>query len=59
MKSLLGKRKLKFVIKIKKKNMCEKAMILGFTHPEVVKYSQELDLLLNIKGDFKKISSRY
>lgn len=29
-------------------------MTLGFTHPEVVKYSQVLDLLLNNKRDFKK-----
>ncbi|WP_333474061.1 aspartyl-phosphate phosphatase Spo0E family protein [Psychrobacillus psychrodurans] len=45
---------MKFVIKIKKKVMSEKAMTLGFTHPEVVKYSQVLDLLLNNKRDFKK-----
>jgi stage 0 sporulation regulatory protein len=47
MKSLLGKRKLRFVIDIKRKVMCTKAKRLGFTHPKVVKCSQELDVLLN------------
>ncbi|WP_277584273.1 aspartyl-phosphate phosphatase Spo0E family protein [Psychrobacillus antarcticus] len=47
MKSLLGKRKLKFVIEIKRKVMYTKAKRLGLTHPDVVKCSKELDVLLN------------
>lgn len=47
MKSLVSKKKLEFIIEIKRKVMCKKAIILGFTHPEVVKCSQELDVLLN------------
>lgn len=49
MKSLVSKKKLEFIIEIKRKVMCKKAIILGFTHPEVVKCSQELDALLNIR----------
>jgi len=47
MKILLGKRILKFVIEIKRKVMYTKAQRLGLTHPEVVKCSQKLDVLLN------------
>ena len=47
MKSLLIKRKLKLVIEIKRKDMYTQAKRLGLTHPEVVKCSQELDVLLN------------
>ena len=47
MKSLLIKRKLKLVIEIKRKDMYTKAKQLGLTHPEVVKCSKELDVLLN------------
>ncbi|MCZ8539657.1 aspartyl-phosphate phosphatase Spo0E family protein [Psychrobacillus psychrodurans] len=49
MKSLVSKKKLEFIIEIKRKVMCKKAIFLGFTHPEVVKCSQELDVLLNIR----------
>ena len=47
MKSLLIKRKLKLVIEIKRKDMYTKAKQLGLIHPEVVKCSEELDILLN------------
>lgn len=47
MKSVLYKTMLRYAIEIKRKNMYKKAMALGFTHPEVVNYSQELDILLN------------
>ena len=46
-KSLLCKKSLKFVIEIKRKDMYNKAKNLGFTNPQVVTCSQELDLLLN------------
>ena len=45
--SLLFKKMLKLQIEIKRKDMYKKAKSLGFTHPLVVKCSQELDLLLN------------
>jgi len=45
--SLLWKHILKFEIEIKRKIMYKKAKDLGFTHPQVVHYSQELDDLLN------------
>ena len=47
MKSFLLKNILKLRIEIKRKNMYKKAKELGFTHPQVVNCSQELDLLLN------------
>lgn len=34
-------------IELKRKSMYKKANLLGFTHPDVVNFSQELDLLLN------------
>lgn len=43
----LYKKVLKVVIEIKRKDMYRKAQELGFTHPEVVNCSQELDQLLN------------
>lgn len=46
-KNVVYKNVLKFVIEMKRKNMYKKALNLGFTHPEVVSYSQELDVLLN------------
>ena len=47
MKSFLLKNILKLRIEIKRKNMYKKAKELGFTHPQVVNCSQELDELLN------------
>ncbi|MEK4229646.1 aspartyl-phosphate phosphatase Spo0E family protein [Solibacillus sp. FSL H8-0538] len=47
MLSLLRKKVLKFLIEFKRKVMYKKAKDLGYTHPEVVNYSQELDELLN------------
>lgn len=47
MKNLLYKKILKLVIEVKRKVMYKKAKDLGFTHPIVVNYSQELDVLLN------------
>lgn len=47
MLSFFYKKVLKIEIEIKRKNMYKKAHDLGFTHPEVVNYSQELDQLLN------------
>lgn len=47
MKSLLLKIILKLRIETKRKHMYKKANDLGFTHPEVVNCSQELDELLN------------
>ena len=38
---------LALIISEKKLNMYKKAQLLGFTHPEVVAYSQELDDLIN------------
>ena len=38
---------LKLRIEIKRENMYKKAKDLGFTHPQVVNCSQELDVLLN------------
>lgn len=43
----LYKKVLKVFIEIKRKDMYRKAQELGFTHPEVVNCSQELDQLLN------------
>lgn len=43
----LYKKVLKLVIEMKRKDMYKKALDLGFTHPEVVNCSQELDKLLN------------
>ena len=47
MKSFLLKNMLKLRIEIKRKDMYKKAKDLGFTHPQVVNCSQELDVLLN------------
>ncbi|PID03626.1 Spo0E family sporulation regulatory protein-aspartic acid phosphatase [Sporosarcina sp. P2] len=41
------KKILKLRIELKRKDMYKKAKNLGFTHPLVVKCSQELDVLLN------------
>ena len=48
MKSLLLKKEkiLKLKIEIKRIEMYKKAKDLGFTHPQVVNCSQELDVLL-------------
>jgi len=43
----LYKKALKVIIEIKRKSMYRKAQALGFTHPEVVNCSQQLDHLLN------------
>lgn len=51
MKSLLLKILLKLRIESKRKHMYKKANDLGFTHPEVVNCSQELDELLNKFSD--------
>lgn len=51
MKSLLLKIILKLRIETKRKHMYKKANDLGFTHPEVVNCSQELDELLNKFSD--------
>lgn len=45
--SLLCKKFLQDEIEIKRKIMYKKAKDLGFTHPQVVHCSQELDALLN------------
>lgn len=45
--NLLLKQFLKAEIEIKRRIMYKKAKDLGFTHPIVVDYSQELDVLLN------------
>ncbi|MEK4025168.1 MULTISPECIES: aspartyl-phosphate phosphatase Spo0E family protein [Sporosarcina] len=45
--SFLLKKILKRKIEVKRKDMYKKAENLGFTHPLVVKCSQELDVLLN------------
>ncbi|GLC88950.1 aspartyl-phosphate phosphatase Spo0E family protein [Lysinibacillus piscis] len=44
---LLYKLALKIMIEMKRKIMYKKAEHLGFTHPAVVQYSQQLDVLLN------------
>ncbi|MER2031077.1 MAG: aspartyl-phosphate phosphatase Spo0E family protein [Solibacillus sp.] len=51
MKTLLLKLILKLRIETKRKHMYKKANDLGFTHPEVVNCSQELDELLNKFSD--------
>ncbi|RUL48703.1 aspartyl-phosphate phosphatase Spo0E family protein [Lysinibacillus antri] len=48
MKSKFYKHVLKLLIEMKRKDMYKKAHNLGFTHPETVNCSQELDALLNI-----------
>lgn len=48
MRSLLFRRVLKLLIEMKRKDMYKKANDLGFTHPETVTCSQELDTLLNL-----------
>lgn len=47
MVSFLLKKMLRLKIEVKRKDMYRKAKNLGFTHPLVVKCSQELDDLLN------------
>lgn len=47
MKSILIKKILKQKIETKRNQMYKKANDLGFTHPEVVNCSRELDKLLN------------
>ncbi|MEK4229602.1 aspartyl-phosphate phosphatase Spo0E family protein [Solibacillus sp. FSL H8-0538] len=47
MKRLVHKKVLMVLIEIKRIIMYKKAKDLGFTHPKVVNYSQELDVLLN------------
>ncbi|MFC5557890.1 Spo0E family sporulation regulatory protein-aspartic acid phosphatase [Ureibacillus thermophilus] len=44
---ILYKKVLRVIIEIKRKRMYRKAQALGFTHPEVVNCSQQLDNLLN------------
>lgn len=51
MKFLLFKKLLKIRIETKRKLMYKKAKDLGFTHPEVVNCSRELDELLNKYSD--------
>ncbi|WP_081976227.1 aspartyl-phosphate phosphatase Spo0E family protein [Ureibacillus manganicus] len=48
MKDFLFKKVLKVAIEMKRKDMYKKAHDLGFTHPETVTCSQELDALLNV-----------
>ena len=47
MKRPLDKEKLEDLIKIKRKEMYSAAYTLGFTHPQVVACSQDLDVLIN------------
>lgn len=47
----LYKKVLKLLIERKRRKMYKKANDLGFTHPDVVSYSQELDELLNKYSD--------
>lgn len=47
MRFFLLKKMLKLKIETKRRVMYKKAKDLGFTHPEVVDCSQELDELLN------------
>lgn len=47
MKKLLLIKIIKFEIELKRKIMYNKAKNLGFSHPQVVNCSQELDILLN------------
>jgi stage 0 sporulation regulatory protein len=47
MKTVCRKTQLDLIINKKKVNMYAKAKALGFTHPDVVAYSQELDDLIN------------
>ena len=51
MRSLSLKIILKLKIESKRNHLYIKANTLGFTHPEVVKCSQELDELLNKYSD--------
>jgi stage 0 sporulation regulatory protein len=51
MRFLLLKIILKLRIETKRKHMYKKANSLGYTHPEVVNCSQELDELLNKYSD--------
>lgn len=51
MMRLLHKKMLKILIEVKRKMMYKKAKHLGYTHPEVVDCSQELDVLLNKYSD--------
>ncbi|MCM3390072.1 MULTISPECIES: aspartyl-phosphate phosphatase Spo0E family protein [Bacillales] len=48
MRSKFYRQILKLLIEMKRKDMYKKANNLGFTHPETVTCSQELDALLNI-----------
>ncbi len=48
MKEFLFKKVLKVAIEMKRKDMYKKAQDLGFTHPDTVTCSQELDALLNV-----------
>lgn len=47
MKTISKSSQLALIINERKVNMYKKAQVLGFTHPEVVAYSQELDDLIN------------
>ena len=51
MKGFFFKKMLKLKIELKRKDMYKKAKYLGFTHPQVVNCSQELDVLLNYYFD--------
>ncbi|MBD8034929.1 aspartyl-phosphate phosphatase Spo0E family protein [Solibacillus sp. Sa1YVA6] len=51
MKIYLLKKMLKLRIELKRKYMYKKAKNLGYTHPQVVNCSQELDELLNKYSD--------
>ncbi|SOC05639.1 stage 0 sporulation regulatory protein [Ureibacillus xyleni] len=48
MKSKFYKQVLRLLIEMKRKDMYKKAHTFGFTHPETVSCSQELDTLLNL-----------
>lgn len=47
MKTISKSSQLALIINEKKIIMYKKAKVLGYTHPEVVAYSQELDDLIN------------
>ena len=46
-------------IKLKQKDMYLEAKILGFTHPRVIKCSQELDTLLNNYQELDALQTKH
>ena len=58
-KGTMSKNVLLGQIKLKQKDMYLEAKIFGFTHPRVIRCSQELDHLLNVYQELEALPDKY